>query len=100
MYKNLVAIRKLLKPIFYPENVTVDSSQMNFWATENGTTGFAMYRKGRDGRDYHILVNGRTPSLNIPCAQHTTIFTNSTNPSFNSSTGYKLSQYSLAVVRS
>lgn len=100
MYKNLVAIRKLLKPIFYPENVTVDSSEMNFWATENGTTGFAMYRKGRDGRDYHILVNGRTPSLDIPCAQHTTIFTNSTNPSFNSSTGYKLSQYSLAVVRS
>ena len=60
-----------------------------------------MYRKGKDGRNYHILINGRSTSIDIPCAKHTTIFNNSSqNPTFNTNTGYKLGQYNLVIVRS
>ena len=100
MYANLVQIRKLLKPVLYPDNTAVDGTDLNFWSTESNTTGLAMYRKGRDGRDYHILVNGRTSSYTIPCGQHSTIFTNNSTKATWSSSGYKLSQYNLIIVRS
>jgi hypothetical protein len=74
---------------------------MNFWAKDYNTTTLAMYRKGKDGRNYHILFNGRTPSADIPCAKHNVIFNNTAkNPTFNSNTGYKLTQYNLSIVRS
>ena len=101
MYVSLVNIRKMLKPVLFPDNVIVDGEDMNFWAKDYNTTGLAMYRKGKDGRNYHILINGRSTSIDIPCAKHTTIFNNSSqNPTFNTNTGYKLGQYNLVIVRS
>ena len=100
MYANLIQIRKLLKPVLYPENAIVDGTNLNFWSTESNTTGLAMYRKGKDGRDYHILVNGRSSHHTIPCGQHSTIFTNSSTKATWTSSGYNLSQYNLIIVRS
>ena len=101
MYVNLIGIRKLLKPVLYPDNVVIDGADMNFWAKEQNTTTLAMYRKGIDGRNYHILVNGRTTTNTIPCAKHNTIFNNSSvTPVYNSKLGYHLQQYNLIVVRS
>ena len=100
MYANLIQIRKLLKPVLYPENAIVDGTDLNFWSTESNTTGLAMYRKGKDGRDYHILVNGRSSHHTIPCGQHSTIFTNSSTKATWTSSGYNLSQYNLIIVRS
>lgn len=99
MYKNLVGIRKLLKPIYYPDNTVVVDGKINTWDTDSGTR-IALYRQGVDGRDYHILFNGRNTTQEVNCAKFNQIFNNSkTNPTWKDYK-YTLSQYNLIVVRS
>lgn len=102
MYKELVSIRKNLVTLKYDANTKYDGSgDMNTWNTDNSSTGIGIYRKGKDGSAYVILINGRSDSYTMPCGSQTSlIFNNSSiTPSFISDGGYTLDKYNLVIYK-
>ena len=64
MYKDLVALRKKLLPVPFPDNCD-DSAKISTFDYGKGSTKLATYRKGKDGKNYYIYFNGRSDSVSF-----------------------------------
>lgn len=102
MYKDLIAIRKQLQPVQYPDNYD-DSSLISVWDNIASNHSIALYRVGKDGSAYHMLLSGRAENVYINCAEATQIFTNGSDAEFvlggDGSNKYLLKEmYSIAII--
>lgn len=103
MYKELIEIRKQLEPVYFPENYD-NSELISVWDNTASNHSIALYRKGKDGSTYHMLLSGRAENVYINCAEATQIFTNSSDAEYvlgeDGSNRYLLKEmYSIAIIK-
>ena len=103
MYKELIEIRKQLEPVYFPENYD-NSELISVWDNTASNHSIALYRKGKDGSAYHMLLSGRAENVYINCAESTQIFTNGSDAEFvlgeDGSNKYLLKEmYSIAIIK-
>lgn len=103
MYKELIEIRKQLEPVFFPENYD-NSELISVWDNTASNHSIALYRKGKDGSAYHMLLSGRAENVYINCAEATQIFTNGIDAEFvlgeDGSNKYLLKEmYTIAIIK-
>lgn len=103
MYKELIEIRKQLEPVFFPENYD-NTELISVWDNTASNHSIALYRKGKDGSAYHMLLSGRAENVYINCAEATQIFTNGSDAEFvlgeDGSNKYLLKEmYTIAIIK-
>lgn len=103
MYKELIEIRKQLEPVYFPENYD-NSELISVWDNTASNHSIALYRKGKDGSAYHMLLSGRAENVYINCAEATQIFTNGSDAEYvlgeDGSNRYLLKEmYSIAIIK-